>query len=280
MVLNISSNPVFIIGSPRSGTSILAKSLAQHTHLWTASEFYLMFYLFGDQKMDAALHRNQTEMQWCWLREQNVSNSEFLKYLGLGINALMTSRSQGKRWIDQTPAHTLMADTLADMFPDAIFLHILRDGRRVVNSLVNWNHPNLVGDNAIWKMDFQTACVLWKIYVEAALDFCNRHPKRTLTVVNEKLATNPGREFKEIYERLAIPYEELPISYLQSNVVNSSFKSANHVPHKVEPWKQWTPEQNEIFSHEAGSALELYRIAQDDWYSLRKFPTYRPTAEV
>lgn len=192
----------------------------------------------------------------------------------------MSSRSQGKRWIDQTPAHTLMADTVADMFPDAFFLHVLRDGRRVVNSLVNWKHPNLIGDDALWKLDFRSSCRMWKTYVEAALDFCNRHPQRSLTVINEKLATKPGREFNEIFKRIRVPYEESPINYLQSNIINSSFQSATHVPHKVEPWKHWTQEEKEIFSREAGNALDQYRIAEDDWYSLRKSPIYRPANDV
>src|ERR1700730_4950446 len=280
MSIKVCSNPVFVIGSPRSGTSILAWSLAQHTQLWTSSELYLLDYLFGDRKIDAALRRNDTEKQWCWLREQNVSAGEFLKYLGLGIDALMTSRSQGKRWVDQTPVHTLMADTLAEMFPDAFFLHILRDGRRVVNSLVNWNQPNLTGDDATWKLDFKSASGLWKTYVEAALDFCIRYPNRSLTVINEKLATNPSGEFNEIFKRLALPYEEPPINYLQSNVVNSSFQSPTHVPHKVEPWKEWTVGQKDIFLRETGSAVEQYRLVQDDWYSLRKAPIYRAGNDV
>src|SRR5687768_11740645 len=172
-------------------------------------------------------------MPWCWLREQNVSHKEFLRYLGTGFNALMTSRSQGKRWIDQTPAHTMMTDTLADMFPNAFFIHILRDGRRVVNSLVNWNHPNRKKEDAGWKLDFESSCGIWKTFAETALDFCNRHPERSLTVVNEKLATNPRREFHEIFERLGIPYQDQPINYLQSTVLNSSFQSPTHVPHEV-----------------------------------------------
>ena len=52
---------------------------------------------------------------------------------------LLTRTSNGRRWIDQTPANTLVVDRLAEMFPGARFLHILRDGRRVVHSMINFH---------------------------------------------------------------------------------------------------------------------------------------------
>jgi hypothetical protein len=52
-----------------------------------------------------------------WLMLYDVTRSEFLGYLGAGLNALMSSRCPGKRWIDQTPHNALMADTLAELFP-------------------------------------------------------------------------------------------------------------------------------------------------------------------
>ena len=49
---------------------------------------------------------------------------------------MVTKKSRGKRWVDQSPSYTLIASELARLFPDAQFLHIVRDGRRVVNSMI------------------------------------------------------------------------------------------------------------------------------------------------
>src|SRR5262249_8717023 len=132
----ICCNPVFIIGSPRSGTKILARSLAKHTRLWTSSaESNFLYHLFGGGHLENAFQTagsRPSRPHGTWLAKEGVAKSEFFRFVGLGLNALYASRSGGKRWIDHTPLYTLMVDTLSELFPGARFLHILRDGRRVV----------------------------------------------------------------------------------------------------------------------------------------------------
>src|SRR5690348_2756204 len=86
-------NPIFIIGSPRSGTSILAWSLAQHTELWTSAESDVLFYLFGRGHLAEAFQIASTRPGGAWLSREKVKKSEFYAFVGLGINALFTSRS-------------------------------------------------------------------------------------------------------------------------------------------------------------------------------------------
>src|ERR1051325_8455218 len=89
-------NPIFIIGSPRSGTSILAWSLAQHSQLWTSDESDILYYLFGDDSVEIAFRTSIERRDGSWLKRQEVEQAEFSSYLGLGLNALFTSRSKGK----------------------------------------------------------------------------------------------------------------------------------------------------------------------------------------
>jgi hypothetical protein len=181
-------NPIFIIGSPRSGTSILAWALAQHSALWTSGEIHILYSLF--RTFDERFQKEQ-QLPAGWMEQQRVTAEEFLEYVGLGFNALLTSRSEGKRWIEQTPVNTGIARSLARMFPGAQFLHILRDGRNVVNSMINF-HNSLENETRAatvqggwyppWACDFEEACKTWKESVETATDFCKRHPARSLTV--------------------------------------------------------------------------------------------------
>jgi hypothetical protein len=140
--LRICSHPIFIIGSPRSGTSILAWSLAYHDQLWTSHESHILDEMYSDGHLYRACQKAKSRPGGTWLQEQSVEWSKFLRYLGFGLNALFTSRSQGKRWIDQSPSHTTIVEIVADMFPGAVFLHMLRDGRRVVYFMVNFADRN------------------------------------------------------------------------------------------------------------------------------------------
>jgi hypothetical protein len=210
------------------------------------------------------------------LQKQDVAKEEFLAFLGLGLNALFTSRSQGKRWVDQTPVYALLADNLARMFPGAFFVHILRDGRKVVHSMINFlarfnegELPDAIkrSPRPAWSADFAEACRTWRRFVEAALHFQARFPDRCLTVVNEQVVADPAGEFGEILQFIHAPHEDGPANFFRSNRVNSSFvqppDSSAGSRSWAGPWGLWSPEQRRIFVEEAGATMLEYGLAAE-----------------
>ncbi len=258
--VRICPQPVFIVGSPRSGTSILAWSLNEHPDLWTSGESYLLFELFGNGKAAAAYEFSNSASAGSWLERGGVGLAEFLGYAGLGMNALFTSRSQGKRWVDHTPHYVLMADVLATMFPKARFLHILRDGRSVVHSMVNFARRLRQESKNVhlppWATDFSEACSTWARYVDAGLDFGKRHPDRSHIVRNEDLDADPEDAFRRIHAFLGVDHDSGPVQYARTHRINSSFEGGNGGPRAVsEPWATWTDDEWKVFSEVAGETL-------------------------
>jgi len=262
----ICDSPIFIIGSPRSGTTALASSLARHSQLWTSSESDFLHLLLKGKRLDKIFNSARFAPGERWLQREGVGREEFYSFLGLGLNALFTSRSGGKRWIDSTPRHTVVADELASLFPGAVFIHILRDGRRVVNSMVNFARkeslqargitPKFIGP---WATDFRQACSTWRLYSETAAAFCEQHPTRSLTVRNEQLVDDPHARFAEILQFLKLPGESGPADHFGSHRVNSSFQRDRNEPVSLEsfpnPWNEWTEEQRETFIRESGPTM-------------------------
>lgn len=250
--------PVFIIGSPRSGTTALARSLAQHPALWTSHESYVLNGLFGDGRASHVHTRQSARQSTGWLTTEGVDREEFLAYVGVGLNALFTSRSGGRRWIDQTPLYTLLTEELAELFPDALFVHIVRDGRQVVNSMGNFltrfeHRPEAVRHVPGWAMDFTEACRTWAEYVTCADTFAAAHPRRTRTVVNEELAEDPVRDFAGLLDFLDVARDPEPAAFFATTRLNSSYAADEAVP--VQPWERWTAEQRTVFMAEAGDVL-------------------------
>jgi hypothetical protein len=274
-------NPVFVIGSHRSGTTVLARALNRHPDFWASDETLFMPALFGGGRVEGEIERWTSRPRGSWLRRQNVSREEFLSYLGMGLNALFTNRSEGKRWIDHTPHHALMAEALAAMFPGAYFLHILRDGRRVVHSMIHlssklsederenkraWRGG---GSGPAWKTDFKKACEHWRKMSAAALDFCEKHPERSLTIRVEELERDPSDSFAGVLKFLQAAPSDGPARYFASHRINSSFSESvtlgNQAVDKIsEPWETWTPKQKEIFTKEAGEALASYGFSRNE----------------
>jgi hypothetical protein len=272
----ICPDPVFIIGSPRSGTSILAWSLAQHSELWTEAESDIIYYLLREDHLQQAFETSIARPGGGWLGNQGVDLTQFLVHLGLGLNALLTGNREG-RWVDQTPANTLVVDRIAEMFPEARFLHALRDGRRVVESMVNFHQTfpdpesfermKSAGRLPPWATDFRDACRSWARFTRMASDFCRRHPDRALTIANERLITDPDGAMAEVLAFLGVGHESAPADFLRTNRINSSFapsgRAADTPPVLSEPWGEWLPEQRRTFVEEAGETMIACGLATE-----------------
>ncbi len=271
-------DPIFIIGAPRSGTSALGWALAQHSALFTDAESDIFYYIMKDAHLKRAFETSVARPDGTWLRNHRVNLEEFLAHMGLGLNALLTKTSGGRRWIDQTPSNTLIVERLALMFPGARFIHILRDGRRVVHSMINF-HRALGDDEAVermkesgrlppWAVDFTDACETWARFASIASMFCDRNPDRSITITNERLITEPEEAMRELLEFLAVPHEPGPARFLRTQRINSSFTasgaSAQAPPQLTEPWLEWSAEQRAVFFDCAAETMIACGLATEE----------------
>jgi hypothetical protein len=254
----ICPNPIFVIGSPRSGTTALGHALDRHPDLWASRESYFLYDCFGNGRADGTWRRHRERKNPSFLAHSEVERTEFLGFLGLGVNALYTSRSGGLRWVDPTPLNTVMAEDLAEMFPGALFLNLVRDGRAVVRSMGRFRDnleakkgPIPDGEMPPWTHDFRSACETWTRYTVAGARFAAANPARCLTVKNEALAADPSAGFSRIQEFLGLTPDDRPGAFFGRRRINSSFSEDQSEPN----WADWAPELRRTFATIAGSAL-------------------------
>jgi hypothetical protein len=160
------------------------------------------------------------------------------------------------------------------MFPGAFFLHILRDGRDVVHSMLHFTdklsdqkRKQRDGFLANWAGNFKEACQTWSKTTTTAMEFCENHPHRALVVRYDKLVSDPGEGFGTILHFLEAPPSDAPARYFSSHRINSSFSRIDATGKRVtlprpDPWESWTGEQKEIFAREAGRTLARYGFIQ------------------
>ena len=270
MMPSVCPDPLFIVGAPRSGTSALAWALDQHSAFWASSESDFLVHLFGNARAETAFDMARA-MPNSWLAQQQVELPEFLECLGYGVNALFTSHSGGRRWIDKSPTYPLMMDLLGMMFPGARFVHIVRGGPAVVHSMLN------SGFQELWATDFVEACRTWNACVTGALDFEAAFPARCLTVRHEDLTEDPDAVFRSVFDFLRVADEPGPAWFLRQNRINSSFASVDRDQRNARavgrPWSQWSSAQQHTFLTEAADAVGMCR-------SVRHLARVRLTGEL
>jgi hypothetical protein len=152
------NRPIFVVGSPRSGTSILTWCLGQHPNIFAVPESNWM----GDFVVNAAIvHQvGAARGHLSILSAMDISLDELLANFGGTINDLILSHRPDlertraaiptlpefmrrplpgpkMRWVDGTPEYSFYIYALRKLFPEALFIHVLRDVRDVVRSMLN-----------------------------------------------------------------------------------------------------------------------------------------------
>jgi Sulfotransferase family len=157
------NKPIFIVSSGRSGSTILTWCLGQHPNILPQEESNWL----GPFAIDAAIgyQRGSARGERGQLSANFVQREELLSYLGDSVNKLILShrkqfenmdlrrragwsslpfpisrsRDEPKfRWVDGTPEYSFYICGLRKLFPEARFVHLVRDVTDVVRSLLNF----------------------------------------------------------------------------------------------------------------------------------------------
>ena len=152
------ARPIFVVGSPRSGTSVLAWCLGQHPNIFPVPESNWM----GDFAVNVAISYEvgAARGNLSILSAMEITRAGFFANFGQSINDLIlahravleqkrkldtsstrkhTSVGSKARWVDGTPEYSLHICGLRKLFPGALFIHLVRDVDAVVRSLLNFH---------------------------------------------------------------------------------------------------------------------------------------------
>lgn len=125
-----SERPIFIVGLPRSGTTLLEQVLASHSRVFGAGELRLARESFE------ALGRTETGMReaLAFDRVEGIDAETVKRLARVHLNKLQTLNDTAARVTDKMPDNYLYLGLLATLFPRARFLHCRRDPRDVAVS--------------------------------------------------------------------------------------------------------------------------------------------------
>lgn len=161
------SRLVFLVGCPRSGTTWLQRLLAAHPHVRTGQESNI----FQEYLAPAFSHFNQGILSarggvgmGCYL-----TRAQFLEvqrqYMGLLMQPMLAGLEPGQLFLEKTPQHALNLKEIAQLLPQARIIHLLRDPRDVVASMLAASK----GWGSGWApRDAGEAAVAWEQHVKAA----------------------------------------------------------------------------------------------------------------
>lgn len=118
------SRPVFVVGCPRSGTTLLFRLLRRHPELSAP---------LGEGHVLWSTYQHPRDKGWASDRAtaEDIKEGE-ARYLYTGIRSFAGEA----RFLDKTPRNVLKIPYLASLFPGASFVLLKREARATVNSLI------------------------------------------------------------------------------------------------------------------------------------------------
>jgi len=256
--------PVFVVGSPRSGTTLLYDMLLSSGHfavyLTESNVFSVLAQRFGDLSLVA----NRRKLLRVWLAsklyrasglqaqliekrilEDCSSYGDFLR-----ITMEEIARSQNlPRWAENTPEHILYLPVIKAAIPNALVVHMIRDGRAVALSLDRRPDRGIQGLPWDRQRNLMVQALYWEWIVRRGRGNLEQLGHDYIEIKFEDLVGNP----REVLSRLGdfisceLDYDRIQkIGYGSVAKPNTSFKqeSQDACFDPVSRWrKAYSPEE-------------------------------------
>ena len=237
---------IFVGGAERSGTTLVQNMLDSHPDICGAPEFHHLPDIINlRKKFHVSINRKFIDLI--------CSYDDVDRHMGSLIETFLypLADQHGCRLLsEKTPRNVLVFPDLINLFPAARFIHVVRDPRAIIASMLQ------VGRRAkqeSWKAQEFTHSVCAAVaYVRQCqkIGFASFElaPERVFEVVYERLVTDPEHETRRICEFLGVEWSNRmlhpkDVKHLGEKAVTNNVwydtKSFNRdpEPHEVDKWK-------------------------------------------
>lgn len=222
---------LFVVGSGRSGTTLLRAMLDAHPDLTIPGESYFIEQMARRRdgfRRDGRFARDLFEAELfadlrfrAWNLPPDAVRAEFDERPPVDIASAVrgtyraaAARMGKTRWGDKTPSYALCVPLLADLLPEAVFVHLVRDPRDVAASYARagWGPRTMTAAGHAWRSRVVAAAGAGR-----ALG-----PGRYLEVRYEDLVGDPAAHLARICDLAALDYRPEMLDYENGPVVRRS----------------------------------------------------------
>jgi len=275
------SNPyLFIVGCPRSGTTLLQRMVNAHPDIaitpeshWIPRLYVKAWALTSEGRVKPKLIRRL--LAHPKFGRLKISPEEIVEWTGNGKQISygnLVSRifdlygeRHGKPLVgDKTPDYVRSIETLHRLWPSARFVHVIRDGRDVALSMMDWpkSCPK-PGDFATWREDrVSTAALWWEVNVRMGRQAGESIGHELYYEVRyESLVRRPREESAALCGFLGVPHSDAMLRFYEVAAASDPGLETRRAHLPVTPglrdWRaELSPQDNERFEAAVGALLD------------------------
>jgi hypothetical protein len=257
--------PFFIVGSDRSGTTMLRLMLNEHPELHIPPETWFIIDLMNSlllnkqlspSQIDAAFHIITKHKRWKDLDIKNTLLGEKLAELNRPllrevietVFTILIERSGKIRWGDKTPDYLREIVRLHIVFPDAQFIHVIRDSRDVCISLIQKKWRGTRTPNA---------ARYWSNCVREGIAAGRQLPNELyMEVAYEDIVLNTEKMLKIICSFLNVEFASSMLHFYKNAAGNIAPRGFEHHQKTMRP-----PKKEDVFRwKKEGSFIQVFAV--------------------
>ena len=197
---------IFVGGCGRSGTTLVQKLLVSHSRIAGGAEFdytediFLLYErMLKSQKTRQDVYYNSNELTWIY-RTFYYSMFEKIGSVKPGISYVS----------EKTPRNIFVSDLLLKVFPDSVFINVVRDGRDVVVSHKDaaQRRYNITGTHSA-EMKLYSYCNEWNKAINkySEINQISDYSGRVFNIKFENLLSRPEKEISRMLGFLGLKME-------------------------------------------------------------------------
>jgi len=253
-------DPIFILGCPRSGTSLLRRMIDSHSRIACPPESWFLrqlLPLLDDSRSMRGLDGMGFGRDEVLRRVRDFSWSFFEDY---------ASAKEKPRWADKTPVYVDYLDLIDEVFeqrPRYVMIH--RNGLDVARSMTRalpvWvdKMPNLVRFSE--PTPVARAAAYWRDQVERIEVFRRRHQERCFLLRYEELCEAPDDVLRRVCVFLGEEYEPSMVEFHtfihDDGIEDGSVRLSRGIEPAIGTYTEWDKETLKAAILEAQPMLEL-----------------------
>ena len=193
-----SDRPIFIVGMPRSGTSLVEKILASHSDVYGAGELSDFYALAVENFLG---EKNDFQFQ-----PLNSYSNEIYEAVGKTyLEKINLLNDQAKRITDKLPFNFMMIGLIKIVLPNARIIHCNRDARDVCLSVYK---QNFTTQNYRFAYDLKTVGQFHNLYRMLMKHWHEVLPGEIYDIEYEALTQNPEHEIRQLLAACDLEWQD------------------------------------------------------------------------
>lgn len=228
----LNQNPIFIVGFPRSGTTLLQSLLCSQKNLFSFQETHFFCNVINKinynenksikfESMEKILKKisllighnfNDISLDYIFLLANKKELTIKILFEFLVFELLQKQNKNNEiskiRWIEKTPGHLFQMEMIHSFYNNAKFIEIIRDP---LNSIASAK-KKLSPDESYFYLAKR-----WRYGRKVFRDFSKRLPDNTISIKYEELIKNPEKEMNRVCNFLGINYNSKNLSLPNSS---------------------------------------------------------------